>query len=98
MSPLGSRDELTGTSPVLSRRRLLQGVIGAGGIAAIGSLLAACSSGGSGGAGAPPGGASGGEAATTPAAATQAGPGGFANVGSLKLLMSSHFVPHYDVG
>jgi multiple sugar transport system substrate-binding protein len=83
MSPLGDRDQLTGTSPVLSRRRLLQGVIGA---SVVGSLLAAC---GPGTAGGPP------AAATSEPAAT-AGPGGFANVGSLKLLMSSHFVPAYD--
>jgi multiple sugar transport system substrate-binding protein len=90
MSPLGSRDQLTGSSPVVSRRRLLKGVLGAGGIAAIGSLLAACSP------AAPPGSASDAAGAATPAAATQAGPGGFANVGTLKLLMSSHFVPAYD--
>jgi multiple sugar transport system substrate-binding protein len=49
-------------------------------------LLAACSN-----AGAPP-------AAPTSGAAqsAQAGPSGFANVGSIKILMSSHFVPAYD--
>jgi multiple sugar transport system substrate-binding protein len=90
MSPLVSRDQLTGTPPVLSRRRLLQGVIGAGGLAAIGSLLAACSPGGT----ASP--QASGSGATPAAGAAQAGPGGFANVGTLKLLMSSHFVPAYD--
>src|SRR5215468_658429 len=97
MSPLGSREELTGTSPVLkqSRRRLLQGVIGATGLAAIGTLLAACSPGASGGPAAPPGTTTSASAGATPAAA-QAGPGGFGNVGTLKLLMSSHFVPAYD--
>jgi multiple sugar transport system substrate-binding protein len=95
MSPLGSREDLTGVTPALSRRRLLQGVIGAGGLVAIGSLLAACSPGAS-ESPAPPGTSSSASAAGTPAAAAQAGPGGFGNVGSLKLLMSSHFVPAYD--
>ena len=76
---------------MLSRRRLLHGVIGAGGLAAIGSLLAACSPGGAAGPQAPGSGATG-----RGAGAAQAGPGGFANVGTLKLLMSSHFVPAYD--
>ncbi|MBV9600801.1 MAG: extracellular solute-binding protein [Chloroflexi bacterium] len=83
MSPLDSRDQLSAFPPILTRRRLLQGAISAG---VVGSLLAACSP-------AAPGGAP--SSATSEPAAT-AGPGGFANVGTLKLLMSSHFVPAYD--
>ena len=52
------------------------------GVFTVGSLLAACSP-----AAAPP---------AAPTTGAQAGPGGFANVGTLKLLMSSHFVPAYD--
>jgi multiple sugar transport system substrate-binding protein len=91
MSPLDSRDQLTGIPPVLSRRRLLQGVIGAGGLAAIGSLLAACTPGSSGGTP-----AQSSPTSETTGAAAPAGPGGFGNIGALKLLMSSHFVPAYD--
>jgi multiple sugar transport system substrate-binding protein len=106
VSPLDSRDKSRGgIAPVLSRRRLLQGIGAAGGFAAIGSLLAACSGSSAPTTAAPPTAATGGAAAAAPTAASgaaaapapaQAGPGGFANVGTLKILMSSHFVPAYD--
>jgi multiple sugar transport system substrate-binding protein len=69
---------------------LLGAIAEASGALAIGSLAVACSSAGSSvTATAPPQGSQ----ASGPA---QAGPGGFGNVGTLKLLMSSHFVPAYD--
>src|SRR5437588_11759661 len=90
MSALDDREQSRGAPPVLSRRRFL-GVIavGSGGVA-MASLMAACSSAAP--AGAPP------QPAPTAGAnaAAQAGPGGFANAGTLKILMSSHFVPAYD--
>jgi multiple sugar transport system substrate-binding protein len=94
VSPLDSRYSSRGFAPVLSRRRLLQGI----GLGAIGSLLAACSASPSaqpGAANNPP------AAANTPASnaqgqAQQAGPGGFGTNASIKILMSSHFVPAYD--
>src|SRR5438105_13921652 len=69
----------------LNRRRFLRTVAEGGGLIAVGSLLAACSS------NAPQA-----AAPTAAAGAAQAGPGGFANAGTLKILMSSHFVPAYD--
>jgi len=95
VAPLDGRVQSTGVfkSPVFSRRRLLGAIAGGSGGVALASLLAACSS------AAPAGGTQ--PAAPTAAANTagqpaQAGPGGFANVGTLKVLMSSHFVPAYD--
>jgi len=104
VSPLDVRDTSRGIAPVLSRRRLLQGLGAASGFAAIGSLLAACSgsstSAPSGGAAPAPTSGGAPAAASTPAAGAapqgQAAPGGFANVGTIKILMSSHFVPAYD--
>jgi len=88
MSPLDSREPEGVHSPILTRRRLLR----ATGAVAIGSLLAACSSANAPAAQQPPPTA----AANTAAQPAQAGPAGFANAGTLKLLMSSHFVPAYD--
>jgi multiple sugar transport system substrate-binding protein len=76
------------TSGPLTRRRFLVATATSGLALVAGSLLNACA----GPAQAPvnpPG-----QAATTPAG--QAAPGGFGGIGSLKLLMSSHFVPAYD--
>src|SRR5690348_6896047 len=104
MSPLGSRDQSRGSPLVFTRRRLLLGIGAASGFAAFSSLLSACS-------GTPPQGATsapppasgatsqpaGAQAgAATPAAAQQAAPGGFGSGTSIKILMSSHFVPAYD--
>src|SRR5579859_4678323 len=88
MAPLDVRKQSTGIAPVLSRRRFLTAIAAGGGALAVGSLLAACSQASP--AAAPTAGAS---AAGQPA---QAAPGGFANAGTLKILMSSHFVPAYD--
>jgi len=88
MSPLDSREPEGVHSPILTRRRLLR----ATGAVAIGSLLAACSSANAPAAQQPAPTA----AANTAAQPAQAGPAGFANAGTLKLLMSSHFVPAYD--
>ena len=104
MSPLDSRDTSRGLAPVLSRRRLLQGIGAASGFAAIGSLLAACSGSGASAPAPTSGGApaaastaaSSAAGATSQPAAQQVAPGGFANVGTIKILMSSHFVPAYD--
>jgi multiple sugar transport system substrate-binding protein len=83
MSPLDSRDP----SRVLSRRSLLQGIATVTGVSVLGSLLAACSS-STPASNAPP------AAATT--APQQAAPASSIGGGSLKILMSSHFVPAYD--
>jgi multiple sugar transport system substrate-binding protein len=94
MSPLVSRDKSRGSAPQLSRRRLLLGM----GFAAVGSVLAACSGGGSSSSNtsAPPAAAGNAQPGQTPQSGQQAAPSGFANVGTLKILMSSHFVPAYD--
>jgi multiple sugar transport system substrate-binding protein len=65
----------------LSRRRFLElGAVGVG-VVALGSALSAC----------------GGQQPQQPApAAEKAGPGGVSGGGSLKILLSSHFVPAYD--
>ena len=80
---------------IISRRHFLLAAAQGGLAVTVGSLLAACGQPAS----APPS-APAPAATTAPqpagAAAPQAGPGGFANVGTLKLLMSSHFVPAYD--
>ena len=66
----------------LTRRRFLElGTAGAAGVA-LSSALSACG-------GAPP--------PAPTAAGAQAGPGGFSGGGSLKLQVSSHFVPAFDV-
>jgi len=84
MAPLDVRKQSTGIAPVLSRRRFLSALAVAGGGAALTSLVAACSL------ASPAGGPT---AAPQPG---QAAPSGFANAGTLKILMSSHFVPAYD--
>ncbi len=89
MSPLDSRDP----SNVLSRRRLLQGIAVVTGVPILGSLLAACS-GGASTSTAPAPTAAG--QTQTQAQPQQAAPGGSSGGGSLKILMSSHFVPAYD--
>lgn len=103
MSPLFSRDQSEDSPSVLTRRRLLLGIGAASGFAAIGSLLSACSGTQSQGTtAAPP--ASGatsqpavaGATAAAPQQAQQAGPGGFGSGTTIKILMSSHFVPAYD--
>jgi len=80
---------------IINRRHFLIAAAQGGLAVTVGSLLAACGQPAS----APPS-APAPAATTAPqpagAAAPQAGPGGFANVGTLKLLMSSHFVPAYD--
>jgi multiple sugar transport system substrate-binding protein len=92
MSPLVGRDRSRGTDlPVLSRRRLLLGIASGGGLLTLQSLLAACA-----GPAAAPAAAPTSAAAAAPTGGAQAGPRGFGNVGTLKLLMSSHFVPAYD--
>lgn len=95
MAPLDIRKQSTGLAPVLSRRRFLAAIGAGGGGAAIASLVAACSSAAPAPAPAPaqPGPTAGTNAAAQPA---QAAPAGFANAGTLKILMSSHFVPAYD--
>src|SRR5215471_18017928 len=91
MSPLVGRDHSNGADlSLLSRRRLLLGIASGGGLLAMQSLLAACAGPSAAPAGAPTTGAA------PPSGAAQAGPRGFGNVGTLKLLMSSHFVPAYD--
>lgn len=80
---------------VLSRRHFLVAAAQGGLAVTVGSLLAACAP----TAGAPPAApapTTGAAAANAPTVAAQAGPGGFGNVGTLKLLMSAHFVPAYD--
>jgi len=74
---------------MLTRRRLLRATVHGGLAMAVGSLLSACAP------QTPAGTAPAAKPDTTPAA--QAGPGGFAGGGTLKLLMRSHFVPAYDV-
>jgi multiple sugar transport system substrate-binding protein len=91
MSPLVGRDHSNGADlSLLSRRRLLLGIASGGGLLAMQSLLAACAGPSAAPAAAPT------TAAAPQTGAAQAGPRGFGNVGSLKLLMSSHFVPAYD--
>lgn len=78
---------------------MLLGMGAAGGFAAMSSLLAACSGSSTPPSGGAPAGGSTPAAATaaTPAASgQQAAPGGFGNNTSIKILMSSHFVPAYD--
>src|SRR5438445_2686911 len=80
---------------IISRRHFLLAAAQGGLAVTVGSLLAACGQPAS----APPSAPAPAEtSAPQPAgaAAPQAGPGGFANAGTLKLLMSSHFVPAYD--
>ena len=88
------REQSGGGAPVLSRRRFLGAIAAGTGGVAIASLMAACSSSAPPTAPQQPAPAGGGN--TTAAQPAQAGPGGFANVGTLKVLMSSHFVPAYD--
>jgi len=93
MSALDDREQSRGVSPLLNRRRFLGAIaVGSGGVA-IASLMGACSSAAPTGAPPEPAPTAGANAAAQPA---QAGPGGFANAGTLKILMSSHFVPAYD--
>ena len=89
MSPQDGREQTSGQRPVLTRRSLLR----ASGVFAVGSLLAACGTPSTGGAPAQPAQTAGASTAAKPA---QAGPGGFSGGGSLKLLMSQHFIPAYD--
>lgn len=91
MAPLDVRDQSRGLDPVLSRRRFLGAMVAGGGGLAFASLLAACSSPTP--AAQQPAPTAAANAAAQPA---QAAPGGFANAGTLKILMSSHFVPAYD--
>jgi ABC-type phosphate transport system substrate-binding protein len=93
MAPLDVRDQSWGVVPVLSRRRFLGAVAAGSGGLAIASLLAACSPAAPAGAPQQPAPTA---AANTAAQPAQAGPAGFANAGTLKILMSSHFVPAYD--
>src|SRR5438270_967 len=93
MALLDVRDHSRGTAPMLSRRRFLGAIAAGTGGVAIASLLAACSSTAPSTAPQQPAPTAGSGAAGQPA---QAGPGGFANAGTLKILMSSHFVPAYD--
>src|SRR5438874_12928576 len=93
MAPLDVRDQSWGVVPVLSRRRFLGAVAAGSGGLAIASLLAACSPAAPAGAPQQPAPTA---AASTAAQPAQAGPAGFANAGTLKILMSSHFVPAYD--
>ena len=93
MAPLDVRDQSGGVVPVLSRRRFLGAVAAGSGGLAIASLLAACSPAAPAGAPQQPAPTA---AANTAAQPAQAGPAGFANAGTLKILMSSHFVPAYD--
>jgi multiple sugar transport system substrate-binding protein len=95
MAPLDVRAQSRGGALVLNRRRFLAAIATGGGGLAMASLLSACSPAAPAPASAPqqPAPAAGATPAAQPA---QAAPGGFANAGSLKILMSSHFVPAYD--
>jgi multiple sugar transport system substrate-binding protein len=93
MAPLDVRKQSRGLALVLNRRRFLAAIAASGGALAIGSLVAACSSAAPAGAPQQPAPTAGGNTAAAPA---QAAPGGFANAGTLKILMSSHFVPAFD--
>ena len=93
MAPLDVRDQSRGVAPVLSRRRFLGAMAAGSGGLAIASLLAACSPATPAPAPQQPAPTAAANAAAQPA---QAGPAGFANAGTLKILMSSHFVPAYD--
>jgi multiple sugar transport system substrate-binding protein len=93
MAPLDVRKQSTGVAPVFNRRRFLAAIAAGGGGLAIASLVAACSSAAPAGAPQQPAPTAGGNPAAQPA---QVAPGGFANAGTLKILMSSHFVPAFD--
>src|SRR5438067_6498667 len=93
MAPVDVREQSGGVVPVLSRRRFLGAVAAGSGGLAIASLLAACSPAAPAGAPQQPAPTA---AANTAAQPAQAGPAGLANAGTLKILMSSHFVPAYD--
>jgi multiple sugar transport system substrate-binding protein len=93
-SDAGTRFQQSAPKPApLTRRRFLVATVTGGAAIAAGSLLNACVGAPSAATGtAPAQGAAAG--AATPAA--QAGPGGFGSGTTLKVLMSSHFVPAYD--
>src|SRR5579859_350663 len=93
MTPQGDGKQSTRVAPVFNRRRFLAALAAGSGGLAIASLMAACSSAAPASAPQQPAPTAAGNTAAKPA---QAAPGGFANAGTLKILMSSHFVPSYD--